>query len=231
MSEGRRAASRVGARPIAVAALSCFLAASLATSSPAWAAEPAPAATTEAPEPVVDPPPRGKPYVQFGVAFTVEGVVSPGPICAVAADPCIFGSGGGISARVGWRPTENVYIGGAYEFSKQDPSRLYRLGILQQARAELRRYIPTDHSIAPFVLAGLGIAGYGDEWAVDTWGPTATLGGGVEIELAGRSLIGLSLAYRPIYLHAFEDSSTLSHNAGIAHLLGLELALEAQDVL
>jgi hypothetical protein len=179
----------------------------------------------------VDPPPRGKPSVQFGVAFTVEGVLSPGPVCAVATDPCILGSGGGISVRVGWRPTENVYIGGAYELSKQDPSRLYRLGILQQARAEVRKYIPTGHSIAPFVLAGLGIAGYGDEWAVDTWGPAATLGGGVEIELSGRSLIGLSLAYRPMYLHAFEDSSTLSHNAGIAHLLGVELALEAQDPL
>jgi hypothetical protein len=182
-------------------------------------------------EPTIAPPPRGKKYVQFGVAFTVEGVVSPGPVCAVVTDPCILGSGGGISARVGWRPSENVYFGGAYEFSKQDPGRLYRLGILQQARAELREYIPTGHSIAPFILAGLGLAAYGDEWDIDTWGPAATLGVGVEIELSGRSLIGISLAYRPIYLHAFEDSSTLSHDAGIAHLLGLELALEAQDAL
>jgi hypothetical protein len=199
-----------------------------AASSTSLAAEPAPSAATE---PTIAPPPRGKKYVQFGVAFTVEGVVSPGPVCAVAADPCILGSGGGISARVGWRPTENVYFGGAYEFSKQDPGRLYRLGILQQARAELREYIPTGRSIAPFVLAGLGLAAYGDEWDIDTWGPAATLGVGVEIELSGRSLIGISLAYRPIYLHAFEDSSTLSHDAGIAHLLGLELALEAQDAL
>lgn len=220
MTYGRKRARRLLARLIGLAFM--------AFSAPSWAAEPAPSVATE---PTVDPPPRGKPYVQFGVAFTVEGVVSPGPICSVPVDPCILGSGGGVSARVGWRPTENVYIGGAYEFSKQDPSRLYRLGILQQARAELREYIPTGHSIAPFILAGLGLAGYGDEWNVDTWGPTASLGAGVEVELSGRSLIGLSLAYRPIYLHAYEDSSTLSHDAGIAHLVGLELALEAQDAL
>src|SRR5580692_3957215 len=208
MTYGRKPAGRPLARLIGLA----FAAFSVSS----WAAEPAPSAATE---PTVDPPPRGKPYVQFGVAFTVEGVVSPGPICSVPVDPCILGSGGGVSARVGWRPTENVYIGGAYEFSKQDPSRLYRLGILQQARAELREYIPTGHRIAPFILAGLGLAGYGDEWNVDTWGPTASLGAGVEVELSGRSLIGLSLAYRPIYLHAYEDSSTLSHDAGIAHLV------------
>jgi len=220
MTSRRKPAGKLVARLIGLAFA--------AFSAPTWAAEPVPPAATE---PTVDPPPRGKPYVQFGVAFTVEGVVSPGPICSVPADPCILGSGGGVSARVGWRPTENVYIGGAYEFSKQDPSRLYRLGILQQARAELREYIPTGHSIAPFILAGLGIASYGDEWNVDTWGPTASVGAGVELELSGRSLIGLSLAYRPIYLHAYEDSSTLSHDAGIAHLVGLELALEAQDAL
>src|SRR5271169_3760733 len=134
MSDGRKPAGRVASRLIGLALA--------ALSAPAWAAEPAPSAAIE---PSVDPPPRGKPYVQFGVAFTVEGVLAPGPICSGPLDPCILGSGGGISARVGWRPTENVYIGGASEFSQQDPSRLYRLGILQQARAELRRYIPTDH--------------------------------------------------------------------------------------
>jgi len=192
------------------------------------AAEPAPATPAE---PVIVPPPSGKAYIQFGVAFTVEDVMSPGPVCASALDPCILGSGGGISVRVGWRPTENVYLGGAYEFSKQDAGWLYRLGILQQARAEIRWYFPTGRSLVPFMLAGLGVASYGDEWAIDTWGPTATLGAGVEIELSGRALVGLSLAYRPIYLHAFEDSSTISHDAGVAHLVGFELALEAKDAL
>jgi hypothetical protein len=220
MSNGRKPVRRV---------IACLVGLAIASPpSSGGAAEPAPAGAAE---PAIVPPPRGKPYIQFGVAFTVEGVVSAGPVCANVLDPCILGSGGGISMRVGWRPTENVYFGGAYEFSKQDPSRLYRLGILQQARAELREYIPTGRSLAPFLLAGLGVAAYGDEWTVDTWGPAATLGGGVEIELSGRALVGLSLAYRPIYLHAFEDSSTISHNAGIAHFVGFELALEAQDAL
>jgi hypothetical protein len=199
-----------------------------AAPSPARTAEPA---STTAAEPAIVPPPSGKAYIQFGVAFTVEDVMSPGPVCASALDPCILGSGGGISVRVGWRPTEYVYLGGAYEFSKQDAGRLYRLGILQQARAEIRRYIPTGRSLVPFLLAGLGFASYGDEWAIDTWGPTATLGAGVEFELSGRALVGLSIAYRPIYLHAFEDSSTISHNPGVAHFVGFELALEAKDSL
>jgi hypothetical protein len=182
-------------------------------------------------EPVTLPPPLGKAYVQFGVAFTIEGVASPGPVCASAVDPCILGSGAGISVRGGWRPTESIYLGGAYEFSKQDPSKLYRLGILQQARAELRKYFPTGRSIAPFLLAGVGLASYGDEWSVDTWGPTGMLGAGVEVELSAGSSFGVSLAYRPIYLHGFVDSSTLYHAAGVAHLISFEMALEARDAL
>jgi hypothetical protein len=53
----------------------------------------------------------------------------------------------------------------------------------------------------------------------------------VEVELSGKTALGVSLGYRPVYLHAFVDSSTLSHDAGIAHFVGLELALEAQDAL
>ena len=177
------------------------------------------------------PPPRGQSYLQYGVAFTVEGVASAGPICSESADPCILGSGAGITIRVGWRPVEDFYLGGAYEFSKQDPNQLYRLGILQQARAELRHYFPTGRSTAPYAVAGLGLAAYGNEWSVDTWGPAAALGGGLEVELSGKAVLGVSLGYRPVYLHTFVDSSTLSHQAGIAHFVGLEFALEARDAL
>jgi len=198
-------------------------------------APPARAAGDSGPTPLTEsrarPPPRGQSYLQYGVAFTVEGVVSAGPICSESVNPCILGSGAGIAIRVGWRLTEDFYLGGAYEFSKQDPSQLYRLGILQQARCELRHYFPNGHSTAPFAVAGLGLAAYGNEWMVDTWGPAGVLGGGVEVELSGKTTVGLSLGYRPVYLHAFVDSSTLSHQAGIAHFIGLELALEAQDAL
>ena len=220
MSDGRKPVGRVASRLIGLV----FAAAPGAV----WAAEPA---STAAVEPSVDPPPRGKPYVQFGVAFTVEGVLSPGPICSGGpADPCILGSGGGISARVGWRPTENVYLGGAYEFSKQDASELYQLAILQQLRAEARRYFPTGRTTSPFLLLGLGAQGYGNEWAVDTWGPNATLGGGVEIDLGG-PVLALTLAYRPMYFQAWVDTSTIAHGSGVAHFISFEVSLEARDAL
>ena len=193
-------------------------------------APPTPPAT---PIPTLELPaaPRPHAYIQYGVAFTVEGVANAGPICSDPNNPCILGSGGGVVVRVGWRPAERFYIGGAYGFSKQDPNKLYRLGILQQARGEIRYYLPTGHTVSPFGLLGGGIAGYGNEWLVDTWGPSATLGAGLELEMSGGALLGFSLAYRPIYLQSFVDSSTLSHAAGLAHFVGLEVALEAQDAL
>ncbi len=177
------------------------------------------------------PAPPTQQFIQYGVAFTVEGIASAGPICSGAGNPCILGSGGGIAIRVGWRPSEELYVGGAYEFSKQDPGKLYRLGILQQARGEVRYYFRTGRSLTPFALLGGGLTGYGNEWSVDTWGPTATCGAGLEAELSGGELLGLALVYRPVYLHSFVDSSTLSHDSGVAHIIGLELALEARDAL
>jgi len=178
---------------------------------------------------VVRPPPLGHAYLQYGVAFTVENVASAGPICAAPNSPCILGSGGGISVRVGYRPGEELYIGGAYEFSKQDPNNLYRLGILQQARAELRRYFPTGLLTTPFIYFGAGVAGYGDEWSLDTWGLTAAVGAGVELELSGAFHLGFAIVYRPLFLTAWVDSSKTPRDAGVAHLVGLEVALEAQD--
>lgn len=184
----------------------------------------------ETPGPTAPVPPR-QAQIQYGVAFTVESVAQPGPICDNAGQPCILGSGGGIDARVGWRPSDKLYIGGAYEFSKQDPGKVYRLAILQQARVETRFYFPTGRSAEPFVLLGAGFASYGNEWAVATWGGGATFGGGLEMELSGGALLNLSLAYRPIFLRSFEDSIPTLHAAGFAHFITLEIALEAQDSL
>jgi hypothetical protein len=165
------------------------------------------------------------------VAFTVEGVMSAGPVCGDPNSPCILGSGGGIAVRLGWHASQYVYAGAAYEFSKQDPNKLYRLGILQQGRAELRRYFPTGQTVAPYALVGAGVAAYGNEWSADTWGPVGALGAGLEAQLGNGAAVGVSLAYRPLYLQSFVDSSTLHHDGGIAHFLGLELALETWDVL
>ncbi len=227
-------------------ALSIFAATGLTLAAPSARGEDAPAPTS-GPTPETPPasatpapatealeraPPPDRPSIQYGVAFTVEGVADAGPICSNPNSPCILGSGGGIAIRVGFRPTEDLYVGGAYEFSKQDPAKLYRLAILQQVRGEVRHYFRTGRSITPYAVAGAGLGGYGNEWNVDTWGPTATVGVGLEVELSGgTTLLGVALVYRPLYLHSFVDSAMLAHPSGISHFVGLELALEAREAL
>jgi hypothetical protein len=217
--------------------LTALAAALLTASTAAHADEPtAPGAVSAVPsppgggaEPVVAPPPSQHAYVQFGVGLAAEVVGSPGPICPTVAN-CILGSGGGLVVRAGWRPMDRWYVGGAYEVSKQDPNQLYRLGILQQLRGEGRRYFPTGRETSPFLLAGLGASGYGDEWRVDTWGINATLGGGLEVQL-GAAVVAISLAYRPMYFQSWSDTSGIPHDAGVAHFLSLEVSIEAQDRL
>jgi hypothetical protein len=194
-------------------------------------------ATTETP---VVPPESMRAYVQYGVGLSAEGVASAGPICRGSvplvpllggqAKNCILGSGGGIAVRVGWRPSEVLFLGGAYEMTKQDPNQLYRLGILQQARAEARRYFPSGRIAAPLLLLGAGMHGYGNEWGIDTWGPNFTLGGGLEVELGG-PVLEVTLAYRAMYFKTWVDTSQLEHDAGFAHFLAFEVSLEARDAL
>jgi hypothetical protein len=190
---------------------------------------------------LVRPPAPWHPYMQYGVALTVEGIVSAGPACStptstspavaakLAAAGCILGSGGGIAIRVGWRPAEGTYLGGAYEFSKQDPHNLYRLGILQQARFEVRHYFDFGMRTRPFAIVGGGLAAYGEEWSIATWGFAAAIGGGLEFEVSSIATLGVGLVYRPVYLRSWVDSSTIPHQGGVAHLFGLEIALEAED--
>jgi hypothetical protein len=174
------------------------------------------------------PTPSQHSYVQYGVALAAEAVAFAGDICNPGIN-CVFGDGGGLVARVGWRPSDQLYLGGAYEMTKQDPAQLYRLGILQQLRAEGRRYFPTGNVVQPFALLGAGLGAYGNEWSVDTWGPTATIGGGVEIELRG-PVLELSLAYRPMYFHAWNITGS-PFNKGFAHFVSIEVSLEAKDRL
>ena len=82
---------------------------------------------------------------------------------------------------------------------------------------------------APFLLLGAGVGGYGNEWSVDTWGPTGTLGAGIEIELGGPVLL-VSAAYRPMYFHSWVVSSN-DLQSGIVHFVGLDIAVEAKDRL
>jgi hypothetical protein len=212
------------------------LAAPASAAGDAPALEPGQAATV--------PPSSHRAYLQYGVALAAEGVASAGPICGqvqgsilsifapltAAPSNCILGSGGGISARAGWRPSELLYFGGAYEMTKQDPNQLYRLGILQQARAEGRRYFPGGHDVTPFVLVAAGLHGYGNEWGIDTWGPDGSLGGGLEVELGG-PVLNLTLVYRAMYFRGWTDTSEIQHEAGVAQFLAFEVSIEAKDAL
>jgi len=174
-------------------------------------------------------PPLELHYLQYGIAFTAEIATLPGPICATAAAPCILGSGGGIAARVGYRFPGPWYIGGAYEFSKQDPSQLYRLAILQQLRAEARYYFVTSRILEPYLGAGLGVAAYGNAWQVDVWAPIGSVGAGVELQITRTRVIGLAASYRLLYTSRFTDTSNTSRDPGVAQFFGVDLVLEARD--
>src|SRR5271170_3101384 len=76
----------------------------LGIGAPAARADEAAAVSVET-EMLAPAPPR-RANIQYGVAFTVEGVAHPGPVCADPNQPCILGSGGGIDIGVGWRPTD-----------------------------------------------------------------------------------------------------------------------------
>ncbi len=206
----------------------------------AWTLAPCPAHADEAggkptAAPAAVPPALSVNYLQYGVGFTGEFVTTAGAMCRDAgqagAPPCIFGSGGGVAIRVGWRAAGPWYFGGAYEVTKHDPSNLYRLATLQQVRGEARYYIPTGWETTPYASAGAGLAGYGNEMGIDTWGPTAYLSAGAEVQISRVMVAGAALGYRLLYFTSFTDSSGATRDAGIAQVVGLDLTLEARDPL
>jgi hypothetical protein len=176
-----------------------------------------------------NPPPTNIVYFQYGVSLAAELVASAGPICDTPAAPCILGPGGGIAVRAGWRGAGPIYLGGVYELTKQDPSKLYRLALLQQARAEGRYYFMNARVTEPYAALGLGVAGYGNEWGVDTWGPVGSFGFGVEYQVTQRTVIGTALNYRLIYFSQFTDTSGAARDGGIAQLVGFDFVLEQRD--
>lgn len=197
-----------------LAALSAAAAASALAASPATDAT----AGASAPQP---------PQIQYGVALTIEQVVGAGPLCVA---PCILTSGGGISMRAGQRSRGPLYWGLAYELSKQGSNNIYRLGILQQVRAEGRYYIETGRVTVPFVQFAAGAAGYGNEWGVETLGPLVSTGVGAQFQIARDTVVGLGIAYRALWLSSFTDSAGLVRGGGIASLVGFDLQLEGLDI-
>jgi len=214
------------------AATSAIAAAAVATSTLAAAQVASPPASTESAGDTVAavPPPPRLTFLQYGVAFTAD-FTTKGPFCQNSQLNCILGSGGGIVGRVGWRSPGDWYFGGAYELSKQDPTKLFRLALLQQLRFEARHYWFNGRDTQPILVVGAGLAGYGDELAIATYGATAFVGVGVESQFQSGPVLCATLGYRPMYLMRFEDTSGASHGPGLAHMIVLEVALEERDPL
>jgi hypothetical protein len=165
--------------------------------------------------------------VQYGAALTAELLASPGRICPDGASvPCVIGSGGGLAVRAGYRFHSPFYMGGAYEFSKQDAHKSITLAILQQVRAEARWYLPIEGVYTPFITAGTGAVGYGGQFALETIGGMGFLGVGMELQLSRTSVMAFILSYRPILLLTWRDTARLERPTGVLSMIGLELALE-----
>lgn len=182
------------------------------------------------------PPPLHLEYAQYGVAIAAEINLDAGAACPDAGPsgkfvPCILGSGGGLVLRGGYRSPGPWYVGGAYEFVKMDSGNLYRLGIFQQIRGEVRYHLETGTRAAPYATWGLGAVAYGSEWGVETVGALAFGGLGLEIEVSRAAVVGLGIVYRPTVLAGWTDTAGHVRETALAQFVGLEVVLEVRSEL
>lgn len=178
------------------------------------------------------PSPLEVDYAQYGAALAGEVPVFPGEVCPPdAVIPCILGPGAGPVLRGGYRPSGPWYIGGAYQFAKLDSNNLYRLGIMQQLRAEMRYFIDVGSRFTPYVTWAAGGVVYGNEFGVETGGAVTFAGAGVELEITRMAVVGLSFNYEPMLLAAFTDTAGQERNTGVAHFLHIELLIELRTEL
>lgn len=78
----------------------------------------------------------------------------------------------------------------------------------------------------------MGVAAYGNEWAVDTGGATASVGGGVEFQLTQLIVVHLQGEYRPLLLRNWQEGLELAPSGfGLAHLVSFELGFELRKPL
>jgi len=234
-----RARSRLHFEMFACAFAACALAPRAASAEPpSVTVDPNAAALPSSDFTGAVPPPPRITYLQYGVAFTAELATGLSAFCDDPQLDCILGSGGGIAGRVGWRNAGNWYLGGAYELTKQDPTKLMRLALLQQLRFEARRYdifdfiYPTrGYATQPVLVVSGGLAGYGNEFSITTWGGTAYAGLGVESQVQNGPIIAVTIGWRSLFLQRFTDTIGHDHGPGLANLIAIEVSLEARDAL
>jgi hypothetical protein len=112
-----------------------------------------------------------------------------------------------------------------------DSDNLYRLGIFQQIRAEVRYLPDIGFRAAPFMTWGVGAMAYGNEWGAETGGALAFAGGGVEVEVSRVAVVGLGFSYRPTLIIGWNDTANIKRPSGIAQFFGIELQLEIRTEL
>jgi hypothetical protein len=176
------------------------------------------------------PAPDNQVSAHYGVGIVAEIPASTGRLCD-DTNPCILGSGAGVAARLGFDTPNRRLLGIVYSVTKQDSAKLYRLATLQQLRAEGRLGFNTHRIFEPFVLGGLGAAAYGNEWAIDTYGPLISLGVGGRLEVAHAAFVALSLNYRGFRSVAFTDDSGVSRPVALVQLVGFDISFETLDKL
>lgn len=230
-----RSVKAVNTRGRALSALlsACVLAATMPvraqTPPPVGDAAPSEATPAKKGE-VARPPPLHVEYVQYGVAIVFENDINAGAVCSSAGSaPCILGGAGGLAIRGGYRSAGPWYIGGAYQFAKMDSSNLYRLGIFQQLRVEMRYLPDLGTRTAPYGSWGIGALAYGNEWGAQTGGGLLFGGLGVEIELSRTALIGFGAVYRAMLIAGWTDTAGTIRETGVAQFWGAEFQFELRS--
>ncbi len=182
----------------------------------------------------LDPFPSTGRYLDYGMGFHSEALLTSGRLCPrLSKENCVLGSGAGVSFGGAVR-NQGYSLGAVYEVTFHDSSNIYQRGVLQQLRGEWRvrpRVLLIADSVVGFVGVGAGLAGYGDNWAVGTYGAAAHGMFGGEFDLGVKVALVVTFAYRAVYLRTFTDPSGTDRPAGVAHMLGISLALELHDPL
>lgn len=180
----------------------------------------------------VRPPPLNVDYIQFGAALSFLFSIDPGPVCPEDAEvPCTLGSGGGLTARAGYRSRGPWYVGGAYSLAKLDTNGLMRVGTLQQLNGEMRYLFDFGQRTEPYLASGLGGVVFGNEWAAEALGLTTFAGVGFEVQLSRTHVVGMAATYNPILFFEWTDEAGQLRDTGVAHFWALSVTMEARDAL
>ena len=145
-------------------------------------------------------------------------------------DNCIFGSGGDLRhARVGWRPSEELYIGGAYGISDEIESALSPGDPAAAAREAGAG--PGGHTGWPLHSRGRRRLRLQNDGGVWTPGGLRCRSAAGSRSISAAPCSWCRSPYRPMYFHSWVVAQTNDLQGGIAHFVGIDVAVEARDRL